>query len=165
MFCEFMLYSIIGNLYGSRIVTEKWHGGITRNTKISQQSSKPYNLCSSSGKCSKFYLYTRTRYNYLLLRLPCNRRAKKDAIACDRTTVHWVTHPSGVRVLSMQDPQGSSSIRGLAVGPSLAHMPDKRSEAIVTSTPSRIGRTSRFPNRKYLLWLDQDIFFGIRLGL
>jgi hypothetical protein len=33
-----------------------------------------------------------------------------------------------VVALSMQDPQGSSLVQVLAVGPSLAHMPDRRGE-------------------------------------
>jgi hypothetical protein len=31
--------------------------------------------------------------------------------------------------LSMRDPQGSSSVRVLAMGPSLTHVPDRRGEA------------------------------------
>jgi hypothetical protein len=60
-------------LDGSYVVKKKKCGGITRNTKINQQPSKPYNLCNSSSKCSKFYVYTRTGYNCLLLGLPGER--------------------------------------------------------------------------------------------
>ena len=99
MFSKFMLHRIISNLYSSCIVTKKRCGDITRNPKISQQPTKPYNLWSSSGKCSKFCLYTRARYSYLLLRLPCNRRgAKKNTISGDGMMIRWVTRPSGVRV-------------------------------------------------------------------
>jgi hypothetical protein len=86
-------------LYDSCIITKKRRGGITWNTKISQQPSKPYNLLSSSSQCSKFCLCTRPRYICLLLRLPCKRRwAKKNAVSCDGTMIRWVTRPSGVRV-------------------------------------------------------------------
>ena len=74
MFSKFMLHKIIGNLYSSCIVTKKRCGDITRNPKISQQPSKPYNFCSSSGKCSKFGLCTGMRYNSLFLGLLGNRR-------------------------------------------------------------------------------------------
>ena len=97
MFSKFMLHRIISNLYSSCIVTKKRCGDITRNPKISQQPSKPYNLCSSS-KGSKFCLCTRMRYNCLFLGHPCKRRAKKNGISCDGTTICWVTRPSGVRV-------------------------------------------------------------------
>jgi len=60
MLCKFMINdSQDGNLYGSCINTEKRWGNITRNAKISQQPSKPYNLCTSSSKCLKFCLLER----------------------------------------------------------------------------------------------------------
>ena len=97
MFSKFMLHRIIGNLNGSSVVTQKRCGDITRNPQISQQPSKPYNSCSSSGKCSKFSHCTRTRYNSLFLGLPGNRRgAKKNAVPCYGTTICRVTCPSGV---------------------------------------------------------------------
>jgi hypothetical protein len=99
MLCKFMLHMIIGNLYGPYIITEKRCGNITRNTKISQQPSKTYNLCGSSSKGPKFGLRTRMRYSCLFLGLPCNRRRdKKNAISRDGTSIYWVTRASGVWV-------------------------------------------------------------------
>jgi len=97
MLCKFMLHRIIGNLYGSGIITEKRCGNITGNTKISQQPSKLDNLCRSSSKGSKFSLCTRARYSCLFLGLPCNRRrTKKNAVSCDRASIIRVTRPSRV---------------------------------------------------------------------
>jgi hypothetical protein len=53
--------------------------------------------------------------------------------------------------LSIRDPQGSSLVQILAVGRSLAHRLIEEAWRRTTPTPSRIGRTSRIPNRKYLL--------------
>jgi hypothetical protein len=53
--------------------------------------------------------------------------------------------------LSIQDPQCSSSVQILAVGPDLAHRLTKEAWRRTTLTPSRKNRTSRFSNRKYLL--------------
>jgi hypothetical protein len=52
---------------------------------------------------------------------------------------------------SIRNPQGSSSVQILAVGPSLAHCLTEEAWRRTTPTPSRIGRTSQFSNRKYLL--------------
>ena len=97
--CKFMLHMIIENMYGSSIITKKMYGIITRNTKISQQPSKPYNLRSGGSKCSKFCLCTGPRYRYLFLGLPCKRRrTKKNAITSDRTTICQITCSNGGRV-------------------------------------------------------------------
>jgi hypothetical protein len=54
-------------------------------------------------------------------------------------------------VLSIRDPQGSSSVQILAVGPSLVHCLTEEAWRRTMLTPSRISQTSRFSNTKYLL--------------
>ena len=101
MLCKFVLHRIIGNLDGSSVITKKRCGGSTRIPKLAN-TTKAIQFYSSSGKCSKFGLYTRTRYIGLFLGLPGNRRrAKKNTIPSYGTTICRVTCPSGVRVSMM----------------------------------------------------------------
>jgi hypothetical protein len=54
-------------------------------------------------------------------------------------------------------PRDMITSRGLWPGP---WTEAGRGAAIATPNPSRIGQTSRTPIGKYLLYLDQDTFFG-----
>jgi hypothetical protein len=93
--CFTGLLKIVWLLYYHREDVWKHH----KKCQISQQPSKPYNLCNTSSKSLKFDLCTRTRYNCLLPGLPCSsRRDRKNAISRDGTSICWATHPSWVRV-------------------------------------------------------------------
>jgi hypothetical protein len=70
-----------------------------KNPKISQQPLKPYNFYGSSGKCSKFGLYTRTRYISLFL-------GDFQAIGEEPRMQYLVMERRSFRSLAQVDPSG-----------------------------------------------------------
>jgi hypothetical protein len=91
------------------------------------------------GKITSRFLFERTR---IRLVSPGKTWGNKKAFEFNHKTLGG---------LSIRDPQGSSSVQILVVGPCLAHCLTEEAWRQTTLTPSRIGWTSRFPNRKYLL--------------
>ena len=102
MLGQLMLDWIICYLNSTGVITHKWCRGITWNSKISQQPSKPNYLSSCSSKSPKLCFSTRMWYCTLFLWFPCNGRStNEDAVTSDRAAIHRITCPCGIRI-SMQ---------------------------------------------------------------
>jgi len=107
-----MLHWIIGNLNSTSTVTTKRSRIWAKNSKISQQPTKPNNFCSGCSKSSKFCFCTWPWNCSLFLGFPGNGRStKKNAIARNRTTISSITCPGSIRISMQLGLTGSSIIQ------------------------------------------------------